>query len=53
MELKSLPTLTGRVLAFAVENDLTLADFEGTTPSGAGGNYTKADVEAIIANRAN
>ena len=32
----------------ALEHDLTAADFENVTPSSAGGDYTAADVRAVV-----
>lgn len=43
--------MTNHALKRALDAKLTEADFEGVVPAGADGQYTKAQVEEIIANR--
>jgi hypothetical protein len=48
--LRTLP-ITGHVLKLALEAKLTEDDFAGLEPAGPGGNYTKAQVEELIAKK--
>ena len=52
MGLKAVPNLSGRVLAYAYEQKLSAEDFDGVQPTGRGGNYTNADIDAIVAQKA-
>lgn len=48
--LRALP-MTNHALKLALDSGLTEADFEGVQPAGHDDQYTKAQVEEIIANR--
>jgi hypothetical protein len=49
--LRNVPHLSGRVLAFALQQGLAPQDFDGVQPAGPGGGYTKTQVEQIVASR--
>lgn len=50
--IRALP-ITGHVLRYALDNNVTEDELRAVEPAGAGGNYTKAQVEEIVAKRPN